>query len=361
MAVAAESLEGDRPTDPTTLAATHGLDERVLRIWLEYLGVSPDQPAHIDGYLSTPISQAAGYDFIQGWGTGADTPNLVTNSSEQHVRIPGNMPPHSVAVHPAPTLRTAVGWRSPSDMVVRVEGQVRHAHPECGNGVTWTLELRRGTHRRRLAAGTAQGDRNVRIGPIPQLAVHPGDFVSLLIGPRDGNHACDLTSIDLNLVEQNREGRQWNLAADLSHDILTGNPHADAWGNAGVWHFYAEPVSDEHSTEQLIPPNSSLARWQVAESTEERATLGHQLQTLLSNGSPTDDDSPDAKLYRQLASFRGPLMIAARRYTTREADKTSHADAAGLPVAVEAQIETWGIDTNLFTTERAQCRPTVKA
>ena len=38
------------------------------------------------------------------------------------------------------------------------------------------------------------------IGPIEPLAVLPGDLVSLLIGPRDGNHGCDLTDLELTLT-----------------------------------------------------------------------------------------------------------------------------------------------------------------
>ena len=51
----------------------------------------------------------------------------------------------------------AAGWLSPVSAVLRVEGRVQHAHPECGNGVTWSLELRRGAVRQTLAAGVAQG------------------------------------------------------------------------------------------------------------------------------------------------------------------------------------------------------------
>src|SRR5256885_4812134 len=43
---------------------------------------------------------------------------------------------------------------------LRVDGVVQHAHPECGNGVTWALELRRGNSRQRLAAGTSQGAKD---------------------------------------------------------------------------------------------------------------------------------------------------------------------------------------------------------
>ena len=43
-----------------------------------------------------------------------------------------------------------------------------------------------------------------------EIAVQPGDLVSLLIGPRDGNHACDLTAVDITMAGG---GREWNLAA----------------------------------------------------------------------------------------------------------------------------------------------------
>ena len=89
---------------------------------------------------------------------------------------------------------------------------------------------RRGAVRQRLAAGVAQGAKEVTVGPVEDLAVQPGDLVSLLIGPRDGNHACDLTAVDLTLAGG---GREWNLAREVSPDILAGNPHADAFGNHG--------------------------------------------------------------------------------------------------------------------------------
>src|SRR6185312_7074893 len=141
-----------------------------------------------------------------------ETPQLLANSSDQHVRIPGNMKPHGVAVHPSPTLRAAVGWQSPVTATFRVEASVTHAHPECGNGVTWSLELRRGATRRRLAAGTAQGNKEWKVGPIEGLSIRSGDLLTLAIGPRDGNHSCDLTAIDLRLSEVGEPGRAWDLA-----------------------------------------------------------------------------------------------------------------------------------------------------
>ena len=58
---------------------------------------------------------------------------------------------------------------------------------------------------RRLAAGVAQGAKEVTVGPVKDIAVQPGDLVSLLIGPRDGNHACDLTAVDLTLAGGGRD------------------------------------------------------------------------------------------------------------------------------------------------------------
>ena len=81
------------------------------------------------------------------------------------MRIPGNMKPHSVAMHPTPALRVAVGWRSPVSAVLQISGEVQHAHPECGNGVTWSLELRRGAVRQKLAAGIAHGAKVVTCRP----------------------------------------------------------------------------------------------------------------------------------------------------------------------------------------------------
>src|SRR6185503_11112942 len=124
--------------------------------WLAYLGIGAGGPVELSGLFTSKLSGVGGHDFIRGWGS-PETPSLVANSSDQAVRIPGNAKPHGIAVHPSPTLRIAVGWRCPVTATFRAEGKVRHAHPECGNGVTWSLELRRGATRQRLAAGTAQG------------------------------------------------------------------------------------------------------------------------------------------------------------------------------------------------------------
>jgi Protein of unknown function (DUF1592)/Protein of unknown function (DUF1588)/Protein of unknown function (DUF1587)/Protein of unknown function (DUF1585)/Protein of unknown function (DUF1595)/Planctomycete cytochrome C len=305
---AAEAETAKGAVDLAELARRHGVEPIILSAWLDYLGVGTGvgTAVKIDTPLLAKITTSSGYDFIKGWAA-PDLTNVVANSSSRHVRIPGNMKPHSVAMHPTPQLRVAAGWRSPVSAALSVEARVQHAHPECGNGVTWSLELLRGAVRQKLAAGFAQGAKVVKVGPVPDVSVQPGDLVSILIGPRDGNHACDLTAVDLTL---SGGGRQWDLAREVSPDILAGNPHADAHGNPGVWHFYAEP--DKGGTESLIPAGSLLARWQKAVSADERQRLARSLQDLLTSGPGAAKEGPDAVLYRQLAALRGPLVSAFR-------------------------------------------------
>lgn len=308
LAAAVEAAESRAKFDPRALARKHDVPPDVLAAWFDYLGLgSGDGSVTITSHLQGKIAKASGYDFVNGWGPG-ETPNMVANSSDRHVRVPGNLRPHSVAIHPSPTLRVAAGWLSPLSGAVRVVGKVQHAHPECGNGVTWSLEVRRGATRQRLAAGVTQGAKVIEVGPFEGVPVRPGDLVSLVIGPRDGNHACDLTAVDLTLTG---DGKTWDLAGDVSPDVLAGNPHADRLGNPGVWHFYTEPDRGGDS-DAVIPAGSVLAKWQSATSPAEKAALARDVQALLTSGPPAAKDGPDAKLYRQLVSLRGPLFRASR-------------------------------------------------
>jgi hypothetical protein len=305
---AATEAEAGR-TNLHALARDHGIDADALAGWLDYLGLSSSGPVKIEGHFTDTFTNGSGYAFIAGWGSGS-TPNVTANSSDQHVRIPGNMKPHSVAVHPSPQLAAAVGWRSPvAAFGMRVLDAGGHAHPS-GNGVTWSLEVRRGRQRQRLANGLAHGASAVRPAAVDNLAVRPGDVVSLLIGPRDGNHSCDLTAVDLTLTQLDEGGRAWDLAKDVSPDVLAGNPHADRFGNEGVWHFYTEP--DKGGSFGLaIPVGSLLAKWQAAATTEDKAKLAGELQSLLTSAVPENKDSPDAVLHRQLTSLGGPLFRSA--------------------------------------------------
>ena len=337
LAAAAQVSDSRDTSAVDQLAQKHGVEQAVLMAWLDCVGIG-DGEARIESHLTGKMESAQGYDFVKGW-TGADALSVIANSSDQHVRVPGNMKPHGVAVHPSPKLRVIVGWRSPIATTLRVDGVVQHAHPECGNGVTWALELRRGTSRQRLAAGTAQGAKEVKFGPFQNLAVQPGDVMSLVIGPRDGNHSCDLTAVDLNLTDNSRT---WNLAKDVSPNILAGNPHADSLGNAGVWHFYSEP--DTVGAEPVLPTGSLLAKWQSSAEAEDKQRLATALEKLLVAGvAGLPKDAPDAVLYRQLTSLNGPLLSSILRSSRREDAQIPKDESL-----VASAATNWGLAPSLF-------------
>ncbi len=306
LAAADEASLARGAIDRAALARKHGVAEDVLSAWFDYLGLS-ERGVTIRTHLVGKMEKASGYDFVNGWGPG-ETPNAVANASDEHVRVPGNLRPHSVAMHPSPTLRVAAGWQSPVAGVMRISGRVQHAHPECGNGVTWSLEVRRGATRQRLAAGVAHGPQIHTIGPLESIPVQPGDLVSIVLGPRNGDHSCDLTAVDLTL--EGAAGK-WDLAADVSPSILAGNPHADRQGHPAVWHFYTEPESGGEP-DAVIPAGSILARWQSATNPSAKKTLARELQALLISGTAAAKNDPNAELYRQLISFRGPLFRSWR-------------------------------------------------
>ncbi len=332
LAVATEVSRSPDKVDVTALAAKHGVEPALAAAWLAYLGIGDGQAARIQGHFTDKIGKASGYDFVSGWGRD-ETPLLVANSSDQHVRIPGNMAPHSVAVHPSPSMTATVGWRSPVAGEVQVVGLVQHAHPECGNGVTWSLELRRGSTRQRLADGISHGAAEVAVGPIEKLTVKPGDVVSLVVGPRDTNHSCDLTRVDLSLTNVADAKQAWSLSADVSGDVLAGNPHADRLGNKEVWHFYSEPVGG--SVGPVIPAGSVLARWQAAADAGEQSRLAEEVQQLLLAGPPADANSPDAALVRQVGSLGGPLLSAVQPADEKPSD-------------IQGGAVDWGLDPALF-------------
>jgi hypothetical protein len=338
---AAEAAAADGKDSSVDLAKKYNVEPVALRAWLDYLGVGSSDIVDLQGHFKTKIDNAATYDFVKGWGT-HDTPLLLANSSDQAVRVPGNMKPHSVAVHPSPTLRAAIGWRSPIKSIVKIEGVVTHAHPECGNGVTWSLELRRGTTRQRLATGIAHGAQPVKFGPLENVVIQTGDLVSLVIGPRDGNHACDLTAVDLQLTSTGDGTKTWNLAADVSSDILAGNPHADKFGN-WVWHFYTEPEKGGPTdVGPIIPNDSLLAKWLATADVDAKGKVADDVQKLLTSPPPEAKDSPNAVLYRQLTSFSGPLFTAMRSAVpAAETNKTE----ANKPAPTSAAF---GLDPALF-------------
>jgi hypothetical protein len=313
----------------SALATKHGLDAAALTAWLNCLGLGSGATT-LEGHMTAKSETSQNYDFIKGW-TGADALSVVANASDAMVRIPGNMKPHSVAVHPAPTQRALVSWRSPLDATLTLDGMVQHAHTDCGNGVAWRVELRRGHSRQPLATGIAKDATEMKFGPFANLKMQPGDAISVVISPQNGDHTCDLTAIDINLSDGTNV---WNLAKDVSPNLLAGNPHADSLGHANVWHFHSEPDKDGTAA-PLLPQGSLLEKWVASHDPNEKQALAVALQKLLLEPAPSPSDLPDGKLRQLLTSMNGPLLGGVVR-------------GGKFIAATDSTAGEWGIDPTLF-------------
>jgi hypothetical protein len=289
--------------DSLAAAATkHKLDASALKAWAAYLGVGPAEPVIVSGHFDKTETHGD-YSFIRSWGTGA-TPIVTANSSDNQVRVPGIARPHGITAHPSPTHFAAIGWQSPIDGLVKIEAQLSDAHPECGDGQAWFLQHR--THRRvgNLWKGQFGVGGSAKMEP-RQISVRKGELVSFILGP-GGNYYCDLTEMNLTISEVSGDKRTWDLAGDVSGDLLAGNPHTDRHGNTKVWHFYTgemKSVNRDEGALVSVPAGSVLHRWQMETDAATRGELARQVQQLATADRPTDTSSPDGVLYEQLRNL----------------------------------------------------------
>lgn len=336
LSAAAEVSNRSSAPDVADLSRRHGVEPAVLTAWLNYLGLGPVVPFKMD-LLGGQLLKLDGHDSVNGWGSG-ETPSLIANSSDQSLNLYGILKPYGVHVHPSPTLEIAVGWRSPLAGTVRIKSRVVDVNTGCGNGVEWFLELRRGVALQRLAHGATDANKEAIAGPFESVNVQPGDVISLRIGPRDGDHICDSTEIELVIASLGEDQREWSLARDVAPDVLAGNPHADRFGNDGIWHFYTEAVSSG-SSDPGIPAGSLLAKWQFADSPEDKLMLAEAIQTLVTSPAPADKDDPDSKLHEYLTGLRGPVLAGAWNVRSQQ----QKADSRGIQEPVISAIA-WGVE-----------------
>ncbi|WP_395737303.1 DUF1592 domain-containing protein [Prosthecobacter sp.] len=291
-------------TDVVALARKHGVDAGLLSGWLDYLGVGSASMVKLEPLLTKKVESVPNYSFIKGW-SGEQALSVLANASDKTPRIPGVMQAHSVATHPSPTLASVIAWRSPVTGLLSVQGYVADAHADCGNGVTWALEVRRGHTRDVLASGVSKGTERIPTGSFEKVSVRQGDVVALVIGPKDGNHSCDLTAVNLTLSDGKTT---WDLAKEVSPNILAGNPH-------GAWHFLSQPAVQQ--AEAAVPQGSLLARWRKSTDAAERARLAAEVRVLLEKDpSALAAGSPEHALQNQILAATGPMLMSVLKERT---------------------------------------------
>jgi len=331
------------PPDLAKLAAKHEIDGAALKAWLDYLAIRVAEPVEVTGHFTNKMLKSGNYDFIKGWGT-PETPSVFANSSDQEVRIPGIARPRSVIAHPSPTLFVAIGWQSPISGKVRVEARLADAHPECGNGQEWFVQHRTVHEVTNLAKGdfVTRGSATM---PAHTITVRKGDLVSLILGPRAGNHGCDLTEVNLVVSETGGEERSWDLAGDVSGNILAANPHADRHGNENTWHFYKGPMDsvDKNSRQPTsIPTGSLLAEWLVEKDAARKMQLAQELKALVTGDPPEDKESANSVLYQQVHGLTlapgDPSLLAGVRADERFGTHPLGHEAKPTDLVVQAPV-----------------------
>jgi Protein of unknown function (DUF1592)/Protein of unknown function (DUF1588)/Protein of unknown function (DUF1587)/Protein of unknown function (DUF1585)/Protein of unknown function (DUF1595)/Planctomycete cytochrome C len=299
---------------------TKGLNSDLLKRWIDFVDLDLTGEKPIDGkpvpyaefkLFDTKAERIDGRVFINGWhGRGAGLPVLMANSSDQDERIPGLAKAKSVVVHPLPQEYVGVAWTSPITGTVKIATTVAHAHPACGNGVAWWLELRRGQKATEIAAG------GVALGKAAKhelkRAVQVGDQLIFAVDAKDANHVCDLTGIALTIAETEKPGRVWDLAKDVVPSIHAGNPQADGHGNKDVWSFGKGPSRAVAGGALPIPVDSILGKWKAAaidaKKRDELPKLAGELKALLTGPRPANAKSPDRALFDNLVSVESSLL-----------------------------------------------------
>ncbi|MBL8901134.1 MAG: DUF1592 domain-containing protein, partial [Planctomycetes bacterium] len=286
------------------LAARAHVEPQALRAWFACAGIASAAPLRPERCFTQRVPAELLPPGVAAWGL-PETPSISANATAQDLRVPGLLRARSVALHPSPTQRVGVAWRSPEDGAYRVQVTLFDAHTTCGNGVAWRFELRRDGCALVLAEGATQGDAHAKVDLAEPLALRARDELVLLVSPREREHTCDLTAVDFE-IERPSDGARWSLGGDCAEDLLAANPHADRAGTPEIWWLFAE---EEPSAAFVPPAGSLLARWRASKDGGERASLAAELQRALLAAEAPSVSTPDGALVHALRSLHGPLAM----------------------------------------------------
>ena len=291
-----------------TLAAKDGLNGGLLAKWAALAAIGRSETPVVAGHFTEKLSDIAGNPAVRGWGS-PQTPSIIANSSAETLRFSTlTVPGRSVMVHPSPSQEVAVYWRSPFGGKIRVAGMVADGDGNCGNGIAWRVELIGRGGPTGIAVGLMDNGGSASFAPSREFTVQAGDLVMLAINPRDGQHTCDTTQIDLKMTEAGGAGRVWDLASEVVDRIHEGNPLADTYGNADTWHFCSS--LEQPAAPAPVPDGSVFAAWRDAVTGGKRKEVLHAaalaVQALLvARDAP--HDPVNAGLRQTLLDWDGPL------------------------------------------------------
>lgn len=211
-------------------------------------------PSPFPGLFTDRMDAVVGSAELKGWGSAA-TPLFCANPASHAVESRGiRMPPDSVAMHPGERESVFVSWRSPVDGLCVPRVSLEHEQAG-GIGVGWKLRVEAPDGRETIVGGTTDGKpgRPFSASPGPQR-MKRGDRLTLVVSNLGDYRSCTV-GIDFLVVSGNRT---WSLAQDVSGSLLSSNPHADRFGEPGVWSFGSELPWEEAASN--TPPIDQESR-----------------------------------------------------------------------------------------------------
>ncbi|MFT5522583.1 MAG: hypothetical protein ACI9HK_000527, partial [Pirellulaceae bacterium] len=290
------------------IAAGEKLNLDLFESWIALADLKTRTDRKIRGHFTTKLTNVQGYKTINGWGS-LQTPSLMTNASTDDIGfLTLTVPARGVTVHPSPTLESIVAWRSPVNGGIQINGLVADADNKCGNGAEWRIELLGEFGITKIGGGTIENGARKEFKPTAKFEVRQGDVLSLVVGPRDGGHACDTTHVELAIATIGKDQKVWSLTKDIVDNVLASNPLPDSYGNSDVWHFCVS--ESKPGSKSTITGGTSVAVWRNAvfagKPVNELEALEQAIQLILSSDDNAPSE-PDRKLREQLTDWRGPL------------------------------------------------------
>ncbi len=221
----------DAGLSPAAFAAKQGLNPYAFQRWQEL------SAAQSYALLTKSSAGVGGNPKVFSWSGESNIPSATINTTDVALQIATfRLAPRSVSVHPSPTGGVGVAWRSPISGIVKVTGYVQDADSACGNGVAWRLARQTSGGETVLAKGEIDNGGGAKFGHEGlRFETYPGESLLFAIEPR-ADYSCDTTTLDLTLSSEDGKST-WTLSRDLVKEPLSGNPHADTDGRAGVWSY----------------------------------------------------------------------------------------------------------------------------
>lgn len=145
-----------------------------------------------------------GTPLFQEWKCFEDTPWVGKNTSDSTLYTLFEIPAGALLFHPHSDRNVVIGWRSPIEGEVSVEGGLESIDHGT-NGVTWNIDKNSSpADPGPMASGEIEnfGQQDFLSGAggnsLQKVGVKPGDMIYLVVGPR-GDHHFDTTRVVLRI------------------------------------------------------------------------------------------------------------------------------------------------------------------